>query len=243
MTNEFIRSELILGEEALDKLSKARVAVFGIGGVGSYVCEALARCGVGQLDLIDNDVVSMSNINRQLVALHSTIGKDKVEVARERLLDINPNLVIRTYKTFFLPENNEFDFSQYDYVVDAIDTVSGKLAIVENCQKVKTPIICSLGTGNKVNPLDLAITDIYKTSVCPLAKVMRHECKKRGIKKLKVLYSKELPIKPKEGKALEQTILENPNRRGVPGSVSFVPSVAGLVIASEVIKDLVGLAK
>ncbi len=226
MENQFSRTETLIGTEALKKLANSRVAVFGIGGVGGYVVEALARAGVGALDLIDNDEVNITNINRQIIALHSTIGKSKVEVAKERVLDINPGVNVRTYKTFFTPEtSDEFDFSQYDYVVDAIDSVTGKIELVLKAQMVNTPIISCLGTGNKLHPEMFEISDIYKTSVCPLAKVMRTELKKRGVKKLKVLYSKETPIK-QEGQR-------------IPASISFTPPVAGLIIAGEVIRDLI----
>jgi len=226
MENQFTRTEMLIGEEAVKTLSLKRVAVFGLGGVGSYVVEALARVGVGSLDLIDNDDINITNINRQIFALHSTIGKSKVEVAHQRVLDINPRVNIKTYKMFFSPETSkEFNFSQYDYVVDAIDSVTGKIELVLKSQEANVPIISCLGTGNKLDPTAFEISDIYKTSVCPLAKVMRTKLKKQGIKKLKVLYSKETPIK-KEGQR-------------IPASISFVPSVAGLVIASEVVKDLI----
>lgn len=225
MDNQFTRTEMLIGEEAVKALSQKRVAVFGLGGVGSYVVEALARVGIGSLDLIDNDDINITNINRQIIALHSTIGKSKVEVARQRILDINPGVNVKIYKKFFSPETSkEFDFSQYDYVVDAIDSVSGKIELVLKSQEANVPIISCLGTGNKLDPTQFEISDIYKTSVCPLAKVMRTELKKRGVKKLKVLYSKENPIK-KDGQR-------------IPASISFVPSVAGLIIASAVIKDL-----
>ena len=225
MDNQFTRTEMLIGEEAVKALSQKRVAVFGLGGVGSYVVEALARVGIGSLDLIDNDDINITNINRQIIALHSTIGKSKVEVTRKRILDINPGINIKTYKMFFSPEtSNEFDFSLYDYVVDAIDSVTGKIELVLKSQEANVPIISCLGTGNKLDPTKFEISDIYKTSVCPLAKVMRTELKKRGVKKLKVLYSKENPIK-KDGQR-------------IPASISFVPSVAGLIIASAVIKDL-----
>ena len=227
MENQFSRTETLIGAEALKKLSNSRVAVFGIGGVGGYVVEALARAGVGALDLIDNDDVNITNINRQIIALHSTVGKSKVEVAKTRILDINPGVNVRTYKTFFTPEtSNEFDFSQYDYVVDAIDSVTGKIELVLKAQEINTPIISCLGTGNKLHPEMFEISDIYKTSVCPLAKVMRTELKKRGVKKLKVLYSKETPIK-------------HEGQRN-PASISFTPPVAGLIIAGEVVRDLMG---
>lgn len=221
------RTEMLIGTAATKKLKSSCVAVFGIGGVGSFVCEALARAGIGKLILVDNDTIKESNINRQLIALNSTVGKFKTDVAKDRLLDINPEISIETYKLFYLPETSEkIDFSKFDYVVDAIDTVSGKLQIIEKAYESKIPVISSMGTGNKLDPTAFEITDIYKTSVCPLARVMRYELKKRGIKKLKVLYSKETPIKP-----------QGPER--TPASISFVPSVAGLIIAGEVIKDLI----
>ncbi len=233
MNEIFSRTEMLIGDNSLLKLRDSRVAVFGIGGVGGYVAEALVRSGLGNIDLIDNDTVSESNINRQIIALHSSIGKMKTQVMSERLLDINPDLMIRIHNKFVLPENiDEFDFSEYDYVVDAIDTVSGKLAIIEKAYFLEKPVISSMGTGNKLEPTKFEITDINKTSVCPLARVMRYELKKRGVKKLKVLYSKEEPIKP--------TVQETTEKgKAVPGSISFVPSVAGLIIASQVIKDLI----
>ena len=214
----------------MEKLASSRVAVFGIGGVGGYVVEALARSGVGALDLIDDDTVCPSNINRQIIATIGTIGRYKVDVAKERVLDINPDCKVRTYKTFFLPETqDEFVFSDYDYVVDAIDTVTGKLAIIEKAKKEGTPVISSMGAGNKVDPTMFEVSDIYSTSICPLAKVMRRECRKRGIDSLKVVYSKEKPLKPRAG---------HPARRSIPGSTAFVPSVAGLIIAGEGVRDL-----
>ncbi len=235
MAKQFLRTEALLGSEALEKLRNARVAVFGIGGVGSYTVEALARAGVGALDLVDSDTVAESNINRQLIALRSTVGRDKIAVAAERIADINPDCKIRTYKTFYLPENaSAFDLSVYDYIVDAIDTVSGKISLVCRASEVGTPIISSMGTGNKLDPTMFEVADIYKTSVCPLARVMRTELKKRGVKKLKVVYSKETPVTAK-------TEIEDANRRSVPASISFVPSVAGLIIAGEVIKDIAGI--
>lgn len=234
MINEFSRTELLLGSEAIDRLKQARVAVFGVGGVGGYVVEALARSGVENLDLIDMDTVSLTNINRQIIATHSSVGKDKVDVMKERVLDINPNCHVITHKCFFLPENADtFPFSEYDYVVDAVDTVSAKIALVEKCQEYNVPIMASMGAGNKLDPTQFEVADIYKTSVCPLAKVMRRELKKRRIKHLKVVYSKELPIKPNEG----EEVLDN--GKVIPGSIAFVPSVAGLIIAGEVIKDLI----
>lgn len=223
MTEQFSRTTLLVGEENIERFQRARVAVFGVGGVGGYTVEALARSGIGTLDLIDNDTVCLSNLNRQIIALHSSIGRYKVDVAKERILDINPNAEVNVYKTFFLPETaKEFDFSQYDYVVDAIDTVTGKLELAVQAQKYSVPIISAMGAGNKLNPTLFEVTDISKTSVCPLAKVMRRELKKRDIYHLKVVYSKEEPV----------------TRRQTPGSIAFVPSVAGLIIAGEVIKDL-----
>jgi len=227
MENQFSRTEMLIGKDALDKLSKAKVALFGVGGVGSYVLEALVRAGIGNIDLIDNDDVNITNLNRQIIALHSTIGKSKVEVGEKRAIDINPNVKIKTYKTFFSPENSEeFDFSKYDYVIDAIDSVAGKIELVIKSQNANIPIISCMGTGNKLHPEMFEISDIYKTSVCPLAKVMRNELKKRGVKKLKVLYSKEIPIKQAGQR--------------IPASISFTPSTAGLIIAGEVIRDLIG---
>ena len=234
MSEIFKRTELLLGENAVKKLSNCRVAVFGIGGVGGYTAEALARSGVGKLDLIDNDTVSESNINRQIIALHSTVGRAKVDVMKERILDINPDAEVRAYDTFFMPETEgEFDFTLYDYVVDAIDTVTGKIALAVKADKAGTPIISSMGAGNKLDPTAFEVADIYKTSVCPLARVMRRELKQRGIKKLKVVYSKEAPLSPVSDDENEQ------HRKQTPGSTAFVPSVAGLIIAGEVIKDLI----
>lgn len=252
MLNQFSRTELLLGAEAMEKLAASRVAVFGIGGVGGYTVEALVRSGVGAVDLIDDDKVCLTNINRQIYATRSTVGKYKVDVAAERIADINPDVTVRTYKTFFTPETAEqFDFSDYDYVVDAIDTVTGKIALAVNAQSAGTPIISSMGAGNKLDPTAFEVADIYKTSVCPLAKVMRHELKKRGIKKLKVVYSKEVPIKPDESAeggcrsgciCPPGTVRKCTKRRQIPGSTAFVPSVAGLIIAGEVIKDIVGFS-
>lgn len=232
MIEQFSRTEMLIGKNALATLKKSRVAVFGAGGVGGYVIEALARSGVGAIDIIDNDTVSVSNINRQIIALRSTIGLLKTEVVKKRVEDINPECKVTVYETFVLPENiDTFDFGKYDYVVDAIDTVSGKLAIIEKAYNEGVPVISSMGTGNKLDPTKFSVTDISKTSVCPLARVMRYELKKRGIKKLKVLFSAEEPIKPNTEK----------DERGKvpPGSISFVPSVAGLIIGGEVIKDLI----
>ena len=237
---QFLRTSLVLGKEAVSLLKNKRVAVFGVGGVGGYVAEALARSGIGAIDLIDNDTVSLSNINRQIIALHSTVGRLKTDVMEERLLDICPDIKVTKYNLFFMPETSkEIDFSQFDYVVDAIDTVSGKLEIIRLAKEKDVPVISSMGTGNKINPLEFKIADISKTKVCPLAKAMRLELKKRGIKNVKVLYSEEEPAKEFDHVALEKVRAENPDRRSVPGSVAFVPSVAGLVIAGEVIKDLI----
>ena len=241
MLNEFSRSELLLGEDKVSLLKHKRVAVFGVGGVGGYVVEGLARTGVGSLDLIDNDTVSLTNINRQIIALHSTIGKDKVEVMRDRVLDINPNCKVNIHKTFYLPETaGEFDFREYDYIVDAIDTVAGKLMLIEEAKRCGTPIICSLGAGNHLDPLSFKVSDISKTSMCPLAKVMRHELKKRNIKDVKVVYSTEEPIRTQNGAQNRARICsgEVSTKRSIPGSIAYVPSVVGLIICSEVIKDL-----
>ncbi|MCR4840564.1 MAG: tRNA threonylcarbamoyladenosine dehydratase [Lachnospiraceae bacterium] len=250
MLNQFSRTQLLYGPENMEKFAGARVAVFGIGGVGGYVVEALARSGIGALDLIDDDKVCITNINRQILATMKNIGRHKVDVAEERVHDINPECVVRTYKTFFLPETkDQFDFSQYDYVIDAIDTVTGKLAIIEMAKEAGVPVISSMGAGNKTNATLFEVSDIYKTSVCPLAKVMRHECRKRGIKKLKVVYSKEKPVRPLEDMSIScrrhcvcppGTARKCTERRDIPGSTAFVPSVVGLIIAGEVINDLAG---
>ena len=248
MLNQFSRTELLLGHDNMEKLKNARVAVFGIGGVGGFTVEALARSGVGTLDLIDDDKVCLTNINRQIIATRKTIGQYKVDATKERVLDINPDAVVNTYKTFFVPDTaDEFDFASYDYVVDAIDTVTGKIMLVEAAQKAGTPIISSMGAGNKLDPTAFEVADIYKTSVCPLAKVMRRELKKRGIKKLKVVYSKEkalTPIDETENSCRSHCICPPGSartctqRRQIPGSTAFVPSVVGLIIAGEVIKVL-----
>lgn len=220
------------------RLSESRVAVFGIGGVGGYVCEALARSGVGALDLVDNDRVCLSNINRQIIATTKTVGRYKTDVMKERILDINPDATVCTYPCFFLPENaSDFPFDQYDYVVDAVDTVTAKIGLVLQCQALGVPIISSMGAGNKLDPTMFRVTDLYKTSMDPLAKVMRRELKKRGVKRLKVVYSEEQPIRPAEDMAMDEQA--SPGRRAIPGSTAFVPSVAGLIIAGEVIRDLV----
>ena len=236
MEHPFSRTELLLGKENMQKLKNARVAVFGVGGVGGHVVEALVRSGVGSLDLIDNDTVAISNLNRQIIATQKTIGMPKTQAAKERILEINPDCVVSCHDMFYLPETSVmFDFTQYDYVVDAIDTVSGKISLVEQAQAANVPIISSMGAGNKMDPTAFQVADIYKTSVCPLAKVMRHELKKRGIKKLKVVYSQEVAMTPLDTNHPEEGA---GRRRQTPGSNAFVPSVVGLIIAGEVIKDL-----
>ena len=239
MEYQFSRTERLLGAPAMEKLKGARVAVFGIGGVGGYVAEALARSGVYKLDLIDKDEVSLTNINRQIIALHSTLGRAKVDVMKERILDINPEAEVRTYKCFYLPETRDlFDFSQYDYVVDAVDTVTAKIQLIVQAKERNVPIICSMGAGNKVVPTAFEVADISETSVCPLARVMRQECKKRGIRDVKVVYSKEKPVNNGDS-PVEPENLELKGNGIAPASCAFVPSVAGLIIASEVIKDLI----
>ena len=234
MTGSFSRTALLLGDEALARLKKARIAVFGVGGVGGYAVEALARSGVGALALIDYDTVAQSNINRQIIALNSTVGQYKADAAAKRVLDINPECDVRAVKVFYMPETaDEFDFTRYDYIIDAIDTVTGKLALARQAQDAGTPIISCMGAGNKLDPTAFEVADIYDTSICPLARIMRKECRARGIKRLKVVYSKEMPARQVK-KIEEQTV-----RRDTPGSVSFVPPVAGLIIAGEVIKDLI----
>ncbi|MCR5790426.1 MAG: tRNA threonylcarbamoyladenosine dehydratase [Lachnospiraceae bacterium] len=251
MVNQFARTELLLGRSAMEHLAKCRVAVFGIGGVGGYVCEALARSGVGAFDLIDNDKVCLTNINRQIIATHKTVGRYKTDVMKERILDINPEAEVNTCQCFFLPENaSDFPFEKYDYVVDAVDTVTAKIELVMQCEKAGVPVISSMGAGNKLDPCGFRVTDIYKTSMDPLAKVMRRELKKRGVKKLKVVYSEEVPIRPVEDpKAISEesdicspgTEHSSTDRRSIPGSIAFVPSVAGLIVAGEVIRDLTGI--
>lgn len=248
MLNQFSRTELLLGKEAMEKLANSRVAVFGIGGVGGYTVEALVRSGVGTIDIIDDDKVCLTNINRQIYATRKTVGKYKVDVAEERILEINPDAKVNKFRTFYTPETSEqFDLKNYDYVVDAIDTVTGKIELVMKAKETNTPIICSMGAGNKLDPTAFEVADIYKTSVCPLARVMRQELKKRGIKKLKVVYSKEQPMTPVEDMAISckahcicppGTKRKCTARRQVPGSTAFVPSVVGLIIAGEVVKDL-----
>lgn len=230
MSTMYERTSLLLGENTVERLKNTRVAVFGIGGVGGYVCEALARAGVGTIDIIDNDNVSISNINRQIIATSGTVGKKKTEVMKERITDINPEAVVNMYNCFFLPENSDiFPFESYDYIVDAVDTVTAKIELVMKANEYGIPIVSSMGTGNKLDPSRFRVADIYKTKVCPLARVMRKELKNRGIKKLKVVYSEEEPIK---------VVIKDGVRRAVPGSVSFVPPVAGLILAGEVIKDI-----
>lgn len=247
MLDRFSRTQLVFGKEAMDRLKGSHVAVFGVGGVGGYTVEALARSGVGAIDIIDNDKVCLTNINRQIIATTKTVGKYKVDVAKERIEEINPDCKVTAFRTFYMPETaDRFDFTQYDYVVDAIDTVTGKIALIENAKNAGTPIISSMGAGNKVDPTAFEVADIYKTSVCPLARVMRYELKRRGIKKLKVVYSKEKPIPPiaDEDPNSENGCLSKADKvagkRQVPGSTAFVPSVAGLIIAGEVIKDIIG---
>jgi tRNA A37 threonylcarbamoyladenosine dehydratase len=251
MLNQFSRTELLFGNEAMGKLSKSRVAVFGIGGVGGFTVEALARSGVGNFDLFDDDKVCLTNVNRQIIATRKTIGKYKVEVMKERILEINPKAVVNTHQTFYTPEvADQFDLSEYSYIVDAIDTVTAKIELVMRANKCNVPIISCMGAGNKLDPTMFEVTDIYKTSVCPLAKVMRKELRVRGIKKLKVVYSKELPKKPIEDMSIScrnhcicppGAERKCTDRRAIPGSTAFVPSVAGLIIAGEVIKDITGV--
>lgn len=250
MKEELSRTEMLVGSLGIENLKAARVAVFGIGGVGGYVAETLARSGVGALDLIDSDTVNLSNINRQIIALHSTVGQYKVDVMKARIADINPNCRVEVYKCFFLPENQHlFDFTKYSYVVDAVDTVTAKIQLVLQAEAAGVPIISCMGAGNKLDPTAFEVADIYKTSVCPLAKVMRRELKQRGVKKLKVVYSREEARKPLDGVAQgnlqsrteEYTAGITPQKRSTPGSTAFVPSVAGLIIASEVVKDIAGL--
>ena len=248
MLNQFSRTQLLLGQPAMKKLSECRVAVFGIGGVGGFACEALVRSGIGELDIIDDDRVCLTNINRQIIATRSSIGKYKVDVMHDRLSDINPDVRVNKWKTFFLPENaDEFPFDEYDYIIDAVDTVTAKVQLVLKAEEHKVPIISCMGAGNKLDPTQFKVSDIYKTRYCPLAKVMRHEMKKRGIKKLKVVYSEEKTLRPVEDMSAScrnhcvcppGTAHKCTERRDIPGSIAFVPSVAGLIIAGEVIKDL-----
>ncbi|MBE5901412.1 MAG: tRNA threonylcarbamoyladenosine dehydratase [Lachnospiraceae bacterium] len=248
MLDQFSRTRLLLGEEAMTGLQNKRVAIFGIGGVGGYVCEALVRSGVGHFDLIDDDNVCLTNLNRQIIATRKTVGRDKVEVMKERMLDINPEVDVRTHKCFFLPENADtFPFEEYDYVVDAVDTVTAKIEIIMRCKALNVPVISCMGAGNKLDPSRFKVADIYKTTMCPLAKVMRHEMKKRGVKKLKVVYSDEKPVRPLEdmSNSCRNHCICPPGaahkcteRRDIPGSIAFTPAAAGLVLASEVLKDL-----
>ena len=236
MTEQFARTELLFGREAMEKLARSRVAVFGVGGVGGYAVEALARSGVGALDLIDPDRVSLSNLNRQLHALHSTLGRLKAEVAAERVRDINPACTVRTWPVFFLPETRaQFDFTQYDYVVDAIDTVTGKLALIEAAREAGVPILCAMGAGNKTEASAFRVADLCETAACPLARVLRKECRRRGIEHVKVVWSEEKPLRPLADSA------ETPpeGRRAIPGSTAFAPAAAGLILAGEVVKDLI----
>ena len=234
---QFSRTELLIGKEAIEKLNKSKVAIFGIGGVGSFVLEGLVRAGVGNFILVDDDKVCLTNLNRQIIATRKTVGKSKVEVAKERILEINPNAKVEIYQEFFMPESKGILDETVDYIVDSVDTVTAKIELILRANKLSIPIISSMGTGNKLDPTKFEITDIYKTSVCPLAKVMRKELRARGIKKLKVVYSKEEPIKPQ--KTTESSCKDNCIRNQIPGSISFVPSVAGLIIAGEVVKDLI----
>jgi len=237
MGNKFDRTKRLLGVEAMNKLTNSHVAVFGIGGVGGHAADALVRSGIGEITIVDSDEVAESNINRQLIATTKTVGRKKVDVMEAHLLEINPEVRVNKHCCFFLPETkSQFDFNRYDYVIDAVDTVTAKIALVEACQETNTPIISSMGAGNKLDPTAFEVSDIYKTSVCPLAKVMRKELKTRGIKKLKVVYSKEIPLEPIEDEVFVSD--EKRSRRATPGSIAFVPSVAGLILAGEVIKDL-----
>ncbi len=250
MLDQFSRTQLLFGKEAMQKLAASRVAVFGIGGVGGYAVEALARSGIGTLDLIDDDKVCLTNLNRQIIAVRSTVGKYKVDVAEQRVHDISPDIKVNKYKCFFMPETaDQFDFTQYDFVIDAIDTVSGKLEIIMQCREAGVPVISCMGAGNKLDPTAFRVADIYKTKVCPLARVMRYELRKRGVKNLKVVYSEEPPMRPLEDMSIscrEHCICPPGTRkctvrRDIPGSTAFVPSAAGLIIAGEVIKELAGL--
>ena len=251
MENQFERTELLLGKDAIQKLKNAHVAVFGVGGVGGYACEALVRSGIGAFDLIDDDKVCLTNLNRQIIATRKTVGKYKTEVMKERMLEINPNVDVRIHNCFFLPENaDEFPFDEYDYIIDAVDTVTAKISIIMKANELGIPVISSMGAGNKLDPTAFRVADIYKTRVCPLAKVMRRELKKRGVKKLKVVYSEEQPTRPIEDMSIScRTNCICPpgaehkctERRDIPGSVAFVPSVVGLIIAGEVIKDIAGV--
>ena len=247
--DQFARTQLLLGKEGIDRLRASRVAVFGLGGVGGYVCEALVRSGIGAFDLIDDDKVCLTNLNRQIIATRKTIGRQKTDVMKERILEINPDADVRVHQCFFLPENSDrFPFTEYDYIVDAVDTVTAKIELIMKAEEFHVPIISCMGAGNKLDPTLFRVADIYKTNVCPLAKVMRRELKKRGIRKLKVVYSEEQPVRPKEDMSVScrthcvcppGTQRKCTQRRDIPGSTAFVPSVAGLIIAGEVVKDLV----
>ncbi len=237
--DQYSRTRMLLGEAAMEKLRASRVAVFGLGGVGGYVVEALARSGVGALDLVDNDVVCLTNLNRQILATHASLGRYKVDAAAERVADIDPTIAVRTYRTFYLPENErEFDFTQYDYVVDAVDTVSAKIGLVMQAKEAGTPIICSMGAGNKLDPSAFEAADLYDTAVDPLARVMRVELKTRGVKRLRVIYSKELPVTPREAVPEDPT---GKRKRMTPGSNAFVPAAAGLLLAAEVVAGITGM--
>lgn len=243
MQERFMRTQMLLGQEAMERLRNAKVAVFGVGGVGGYVAEALARSGVGKIDLIDSDRVAQSNINRQIIALTGTVGRYKVDVMKERILEINPDAVVTVFPCFFLPENaGMFDFGSYSYIADAVDTVTAKIGLAVQGEACGVPVISSMGAGNKLNPAAFEVADIYRTSVCPLAKVMRRELKKRGVKALKVVYSKEEPLRPlpQDGGEGDGGIPEESPRRSIPGSVAFVPSVAGLIMAGEIVRDIAG---
>lgn len=245
MPDQYSRTRLLLGRDGLEQLRSARVALFGLGGVGGYTAEALARSGIGALDLVDDDTVNLTNLNRQILALHSTIGQYKVDVAADRIADIDPTITVRTYKTFYLPENaDQFDFSQYDYVIDAIDTVTGKLALIAQAKAAGVPVISCMGTGNKIDPMGFQVADISKTSGCALARIMRKECAKRGLKGVKVVYSQELPLSPQpDPEDIPEPQREGSTRRSTPGSTAFVPAVAGMMMAGEVIRDLAGLTR
>ena len=242
MADQYSRTRLLLGQDGIEKLRNARIALFGLGGVGGYAAEALARAGVGHMDLIDDDTISLTNLNRQLLATHSSIGMYKVDVAAQRIRDIDPSIDVRTYKTFYLPDTaQQFDFAQYDYVLDAIDTVTGKLMLIAQAKEAGTPVISCMGTGNKLDATAFEVADISKTSGCALSRIMRKECAKRGIKGVKVVYSKELPLEPaQDPDDPMEPQREGSSRRSTPGSTAFVPGVAGLIMAGEVIKDLVG---
>ena len=240
MADQYSRTRLLLGEDGLTKLRNARVAIFGLGGVGGYAAEALARSGIGQIDLIDDDTINLTNLNRQILALHSTVGMSKVEAAKKRIQDIDPTIQVNTHETFYLPDTaNQFDFTQYDYVLDAIDTVTGKLELIARAKAAGTPVISCMGTGNKLDPTGFRVSDISKTSGCALARIIRKECSKRGLKGVKVVWSPELPLEPQvDPNEPQEPQREGCSRRSLPGSTAFVPGVAGLIMAGEVIRDL-----